>query len=424
MSDGEEKRPGYKMTKLGWIPEDWNLYVLSKITDKIGDGMHATPIYVPSSEFYFINGNNLKENKIIIDKKTKCISEEEYNKYKKVLSKQTILMSINGTIGNVALYNNEKVILGKSAAYINCCYSLDKLFLFYSLQTKKIQWYFETELTGSTIRNLSLKSIRNTPLITSPLPEQRKIAEILSTWDEAIEKTEALIRAKKRLKKGLMQQLLTGKRRFVGNNDSIKKVRLEDITKIIYSNVDKKSYPSQTTVYLCNYNEIYRNTYIKSNMDFMKATASPHEIRKFTIKKDDVIITKDSETPDDIANPAIVIEVLDNIVCGYHLAILRPKSGISGIYLGQLLMLPEVRYQFSRIANGATRFGLNLSDVKKIILTIPGYDEQKRIGNSLFIIDLECQYLKNKVKFLQYQKCGLMQQLLTGKRRVKIDNQI
>ena len=97
--------------------DDWKEVSLIEISEKIGDGMHATPKYADNSDYYFINGNNLDNKNIVINDNTKCVPLEEYEKHK-INFKNTILISINGTIGNLAYYNGETVILGKSACYI------------------------------------------------------------------------------------------------------------------------------------------------------------------------------------------------------------------------------------------------------------------------------------------------------------------
>lgn len=211
-------KKGYKQTDVGIIPEDWDLEILENLSTAIGDGIHSTPEYVDSSEFYFINGNNLVDNAIRITENTKCVSGKEYRKYQLKLNDKTILLSINGTIGNLAYYNNEPVILGKSAAYISTKKSTSKEFIFYLLQTETIKQYFEDELTGSTIRNLSLKSIRNTPIKLPPLPEQQAIAEVLSDVDALIASLDQLITKKRNIKQGAMQLLLTGKKRLVAES--------------------------------------------------------------------------------------------------------------------------------------------------------------------------------------------------------------
>jgi len=188
---------------------EWVEKKLDSLTTKISDGLHTTPNYDDKGEFYFINGNNLIDGKICIDEKTKRVSEEEYNRHKKDLNKSTILLSINGTIGNIAVYKNEKVILGKSACYINLnTVRVDKTFIFYFIQTDCLKSYFNSELTGSTIKNLSLKSIKET-IIKVPIKqiEQQKIASCLSTLDEIITSQAEKIEQLKLHKKGLMQGL-------------------------------------------------------------------------------------------------------------------------------------------------------------------------------------------------------------------------
>ena len=153
----------------------------------------------------------------------------------------------------------------------------------------------------------------------------------------------------------------------------------------------------------------------------MEGRATKAEIEKFKLQMGDVIITKDSETPDDIAKAATVIENLKNVLCGYHLAILRPKQDVlSGLYLGQYLMLPSVRYQFTRVANGATRFGLAVSSIEEVVIDYPTFDEQQKIAEILNNCDNEIELLNCKVELLTQQKRGLMQKLLTGKIRVKV----
>ena len=204
----------FKDTQIGRIPKDWDVVRLDSISDKIGDGLHSTPKYTDESEYYFVNGNNLINGRIKIQPNTKKVTEEEFIKHKKELSTSTILMSINGTIGNLAFYNMENVVLGKSAAYINLNESMiNKLFFYYYLQTRQIKLFYLKELTGTTIANLSLKSIRKTPTVLPSMEEQQKIVEILSEADKKIEKEEQYKFELEELKKGLMQQLLTGQKR-------------------------------------------------------------------------------------------------------------------------------------------------------------------------------------------------------------------
>ena len=109
----------FKQTEIGMIPEEWEVKEIGEIVTKLGDGLHGTPKYDGDGKYYFINGNNLVNGKIQVNGNTKKCPEEEFDKYKKELNNRTVLVSINGTLGNIALYNREKVILGKSACYFN-----------------------------------------------------------------------------------------------------------------------------------------------------------------------------------------------------------------------------------------------------------------------------------------------------------------
>jgi len=188
---------------------EWVGKSMDSLTIKISDGIHTTPNYDDAGEYFFINGNNLIDGKILIDEKTKRVSEHEYIIHKRNLDDSTILLSINGTIGNLAIYNNEKVILGKSACYINVdMEKIEKNFVVYFIQTDFVSNYFNSELTGSTIKNLSLKSIKETIVKVPPKPkEQQKIANFLSSIDEEITAQTQKIEALKEHKKGLMQGL-------------------------------------------------------------------------------------------------------------------------------------------------------------------------------------------------------------------------
>jgi len=160
---------------LGDIPEHWEVVKLKLLTNRIGDGLHSTPEYVDSSDYYFINGNNLKDGKIIINDSAKPVSQIEYRKHYIELDNRTILLSINGTIGSVSYYKGETVILGKSAAYIKCNDLVAVHFMFYIIQSTVILNYFLNEVTGATIFNLSLNSIRNTPIVLPPIEEQQSV---------------------------------------------------------------------------------------------------------------------------------------------------------------------------------------------------------------------------------------------------------
>ncbi len=187
---------------------------LDDLCDKIGDGLHGTPIYSKTGNYYFINGNNLENGKIIVSSDTPKVDDSVFERNNKKLNDATILMSINGTIGKVAYYNDEKVILGKSVAYFKINYKYSKEYYYQLIQTAHVQYQFQKGLTGTTIKNLGLNTIKNTNVKIPLLPEQQKIAEFLSTIDKIIEKRKETVSAWERRKKGVMQKLFSQKVRF------------------------------------------------------------------------------------------------------------------------------------------------------------------------------------------------------------------
>ena len=190
--------------------KSWECSILEKLSKKIGDGIHSTPSYDDNGTFYFINGNNLNGGKIVITSSTKRVSEKEaYKNNAENLEANSILMSINGTIGNVALYHNEPIMLGKSACYINSKDNIDKNYLFYYLQYPKTQLYFEAELTGTTIKNLSLQSIRKTKIYIPTIEEQHKISRFLQKIDERISTQNKIIERLETLIKGIVDSIFT-----------------------------------------------------------------------------------------------------------------------------------------------------------------------------------------------------------------------
>lgn len=163
---------------------------------------------------------------------------------------------------------------------------------------------------------------------------------------------------------------------------------LRDLVQLIFSSVDKRSKPHEHKVNLCNYMDVYSNAFIHSGLDFMPATATESEIERCEIRVNDVLITKDSEEYDDIGVPALVREDADRLLCGYHLAILRPDPSIlDGTYFYYALQIPMVQHQFQAYANGVTRFSLRKDDILRIEIPIPGLDVQRVVGRILRDLD-------------------------------------
>ena len=159
---------------------------------------------------------------------------------------------------------------------------------------------------------------------------------------------------------------------------------LRAVADSMVSNVDKLVSDDETPVRLCNYTDVYHNEFITPDLDLMHASASAQEIERFGVSVGDVLVTKDSESWDDIGVPALVVETADDIVCGYHLALLRPhKHTIHGAFLFRCLQARPVQVQLELAANGVTRFGLPKSGIRDACVPVPPLPRQRAIADYL-----------------------------------------
>lgn len=195
--------------------------------------------------------------------------------------------------------------------------------------------------------------------------------------------------------------------------------RLKFVARYQNSNVDKKSYEGQKNVRLCNYTDVYYNEKITNNMDFMVATATDAEIKSMSLKEGDVVITKDSEDPTDIGVPALVSEPLDNVVCGYHLTVLRAKNQDAARYLHRAIQSHPTRAHFFVESPGVTRFGLNQDAIGGLVMPVPPIVERKKIAAFLDEKTTQIdQLIEKKTRFIELLKekrAALITEAVTGK---------
>lgn len=158
-----------------------------------------------------------------------------------------------------------------------------------------------------------------------------------------------------------------------------REVPLKAVAEIRVSNVDKKSLDGEVPVRLCNYTDVYYHDRITSDVAFMNATAGPSQIRTFGLRSGDVLLTKDSETASDIGVAAFVPDDLPGVLCGYHLAMLRPTSEVEPLFLYWAIRSQQSRDQLSVGATGVTRFGLRTEALASLRVPIPSRQHQRRI---------------------------------------------
>ncbi len=189
---------------------------------------------------------------------------------------------------------------------------------------------------------------------------------------------------------------------------------LGDLAKIQVSNVDKKTIEGEQPVRLCNYMDVYSNDYLGNHIDYMDATASAQEISRFSLTSGDVIITKDSESPDDIGIPATLIEDVAGIVCGYHLALLRPDpSKVDPIFLLKQLASAGAASYFGKRAAGSTRYALSTSTISNTPIPLAPLEEQRKISFVLRLLDTQIEATEALIAKQERLRAGLMQDLFT-----------
>lgn len=197
----------------------FNKTKLKYISKKIGDGLHGTPQYSDNGTVAFINGTNIGDEKITIKSNTNFVSIDEAEKHKNELNSQTILISLNGTIGNSSLYDGENIILGKSAGYITLKNNVCREYVRYCLENSVTKEAFDLSLNGTTIPNLSLNTLRNTEICLPDYSVQKQLAKTIKKMiikmDSLIAEKQSLIADLEAYKKSLIYEVVTGKRKVV-----------------------------------------------------------------------------------------------------------------------------------------------------------------------------------------------------------------
>jgi type I restriction enzyme S subunit len=194
--------------------------------------------------------------------------------------------------------------------------------------------------------------------------------------------------------------------------------KLKHAASVTFSTVDKHTFEGEQPVRLCNYVDVYYNDLITEELEFMKATATSREVARFTLRQGDVLVTKDSESWEDIAVSAYVPSTLSNVVCGYHLAHVRPDCEVTdGKYLFRAFQARGINDQFRVAANGITRYGLPKSGIDNSLFLTPPLDEQRAIAAFLDRETTRLDALMAKkqrlIELLQEQRTALISQAVT-----------
>lgn len=189
---------------------------------------------------------------------------------------------------------------------------------------------------------------------------------------------------------------------------------LDTVASVAISGVDKHVLPGEQTILLCNYLDVYRNRRLRTEHRFSVGSATASEINRFTLKKGDVVITKDSETPDDIGVPCLIADELQGVVCGYHLAVIRPGQQLVPAFLLQVMQSDFAKRHFLKAATGLTRFGLATRSIQSLPVPMPNPAEQSGIAYLLDAVDLAVEKGVDAVAAATELHCSLLNECLAN----------
>lgn len=431
MTKRNENRPGYKKKKLIEEHLQWKNVALGKLGEWVGGGTpsKSNPEYWQQATIPWASSQDIKDIKLIdtIKKITEKAVRESATNF--VPEKSIIIVVRSGilrhslpiakTIFPVAINQDLKALIPDSQDYW-----VDYLVYVLGFNEKGI--LKTCSKVGTTVESIEFENLKKYQVLIPPLPEQKKIAEILSAWDRAIRQTCRLIEAKKRLKKGLMQQLLTGRRRFPEFGPSVKRIKavfydypsdwahpkIGEIAKeILQKNQDNRKY----TVLSCT----KYDGFVNSLEYFGKKVYSDDTSNYKVIKKDQFGFPSNHIEEGSIG---LLEHEPVGIVSPIYIVFQTDSKNVYPPYLYELLKTETYKHIFKSNTNSSVdrRGSLRWNEFSNIRVPLPSLKEQHRIHDVLATCDKEISLLEKKEAALKKQKQGLMQKLLTGEVRVKL----
>jgi len=411
-------KPGFKLTKLGWIPEEWNLYRMNFLFREMRLGGNY-PNSTTVSPFPLIKMGNLGRGKMITNKLEYIPNNIEKNEHDKLRFNDLLFNTRNtlDLVGKVAIWFDELPLAYYNSNLLRLFFKKElvhsNVFMNYLFNSHYVLKQIRSFATGTTsVAAFYSRDFKLIRVALPPLPEQQKIARILSIWDKAIEKTEQLIQAKTQLKKGLMQQLLTGKRRFPAfAKVSLSKKEVEEnewkVNKL--RNISQCSDNRRKPI-----NQEERGK-MKGDIPYCGANGIMDFINDYLFDEDIILITEDGGYFDEFQTKPIAYRMTGKCWVNNHAHVLKAKKGFNQDFLFYSL----VHKNIMRYLNGGTRSKLNKSEMLQIEIYAPKNSlEQEKISALLNSINEEINMMTDIKESIKYQKKGLMQKLLTGEVKV------
>ena len=404
--------------------EEWKEYKIKDITSILGDGLHGTPKYDENGDVFFINGNNLEDGDIIIKKDTKRVSIDEAQKYIKPLNDRTILVSINGTIGNVAKYNGESCILGKSACYFNVNPDVDIDFVYYVVANSVFKNTITQLATGTTIKNVSLETMRNYSFRMPEIISQRKISSILRSIDSKI-------KLNKRINDNLEQQAQALFKSWFVDFEPFKGGKFVDselgripegwkveplinfCSEITRGNIP--SYVEKSGFPILN-QKVNKGFYLdKQYYKYNAETSQPQE-SKLAHKWDILLNSLGQGT---LGRVHFYKDEKSNIIVDQFITILRANIFIKSAYLAFTLNRPEYQAIIESNITGSTgMWVLTINNIRKIKIVSPPISELSKISNLMENLYLKMNNNTKEQEELSILRDSLLPKLMSGELKI------
>ena len=412
----------YKQTELGLIPDDWEVNRFTDIAELIHGFQFREEHFAENGRFGVIKiGNLTYQGNISLDNLSKSDCEGINNYERLFLRRGDILMALTGgTLGKMSIFNLEenRYLQNYRVGKFEPNEKSIKNYIYYLLSSTYVQKRIEDNVNEAAQPNFGKQDFDKIKIPLPPLPEQKKIADCLSTWDSAIEKQSALINALTQRKKALMQQLLTGKKRLPGFSDEWKEVKLGSLGKTYNGLTGKTKEDFGEGKPFITYMNIFSNPKINiSNFEYVKMGVNENQNKAIY---GDIFFTVSSETPNEVGMASVLLDEINdlylNSFCfGFRL---NDFKNLLPEFSSYLFRNDLFRKDVYKLAQGSTRFNLSKLELMKIKIKLPSLSEQTAIAEILATADRELQLQKEKLAQLQIQKKGLMQVLLTGKKRL------
>lgn len=418
------------------VPKGWTLGTLNDLADTIMGYAFRSEDFVPTG-IPLLRMGNLYQNSLDLNRNPVYLPDSFKVDYKRFLVKPgDLVMSMTGTMGKrdygftVEIPSNTQyTLLNQRVLKIVPKNNSNSGYILNLLRSELILSVLYSFPGGTKQANLSAKQVQELPVLIPPLAEQKKIAEILSIWDKAISVTEKFLANSQQQKKALMQQLITGKKRLLDEKGERFSGEWEYT---IFGNLGD-TYTGLTgktkedfgagKPYI-PYINIFKNSRIDiQSLEYVQVN---DDERQSVVKYGDIFFTTSSETPEEVGMSSVLLEgvsevFLNSFCFGFRL---NNFETLIPEYARYLFRSEHVRRQISTLGQGATRYNLSKRQLIKLELKLPCVDEQQKIATVLSVADDEITTLEKKLACLKDEKKALMQQLLTGKRRVKVDEAV